>query len=888
MEFFEKAHVSKTESLKKNSKSEETVKKQLKQMLEGYRQCDNKLINKSENVYLDPQRLLDESSSVSGFSDLNLTNSSNEGDTSLGHESDDDEPTTDLNLSKDEVNKQDIISSTLSSFDSISECKDVLESLSEDMSSQASGEDETDNISLVSSTIGTATDIDSESSALFDADGALATKILQKLEQKNKIKKVKTPKPVSNSKKNNRVASKIIVEDFEEESDINTDNEFRLDDTMKTSRQVTHSKNVNKVPSKIIVEDFEEESDVNTDNEFRLDDQMDMDDEGNEGSINSLINSNVSSPYISVSATELPNHNFSDLLGDYRHSTVKNMSSDIQTVSTNDTMFSMELSENNIVTDIDVESQNEEEKQDFDFSKEYNNVATIESAMRDSTLDTEVSFDESSMESEEFVNPVKVYYAKDSCIFVMRHPAELYIHGKVKLRGLGGTVEIFGYTLKDEFVKVYAPNYNYAHCLKTVDSENAYYGLFSKLTSAGLSVFEAEEIVTTIGPSDGVVCMTPLKCKQMDFVEGNFENTDLFSKANRNINRNMRQPSEILGCSLYVTQPMKLFAEKSSWNQVVKHGLRPQSRGIVCGGKGVGKSTFLRYSVNRLLSQGPVLVIDLDPGQSEFSVAGSVSVTVVTKPLLGPNFTHLKQPNKLLYLGMINTMDNSKRYVAAVSMLIAHCHGTRAYQSMPWIVNTMGMCNTVGLNFTTHIILHIKPTYLLQIDSKSAKKRFQCHLNPGAVRNLYDDYKKSYLFNRQFKEFTPENQSYEYSFFVCDPMESWSKDFSLAPRDERYLNYLAYFGELLKAREEKTLLGITPYESGQKYRLGESEGLHHHALSRASGRQHASVCRLGARAAGPGAPPAAGRRCALSHHHHQAPTAAYVRPPETVQPLTAN
>lgn len=69
-----------------------------------------------------------------------------------------------------------------------------------------------------------------------------------------------------------------------------------------------------------------------------------------------------------------------------------------------------------------------------------------------------------------------------------------------------------------------------------------------------------------------------------------------------------------------------------------------QSRGIVCGGKGVGKSNYLRYQVNKLLENGPVLVVDLDPGQCEFTVAGSISATIVTTPLFGPSFTHLQKP----------------------------------------------------------------------------------------------------------------------------------------------------------------------------------------------------------------------------------------------------
>ncbi|XP_013187710.2 polynucleotide 5'-hydroxyl-kinase NOL9 [Amyelois transitella] len=735
MDFFEKAHISKNEPVKKDTKSEETVKKKLKLMLEGYKQNDNQLIMKSENLNLDPHRLLDDSSSVSGFSDLNLSNSSNEGDVSRGHESQEDKPLAELEHSKDDEEFKDSSASIGSSLemDSISECNDTLDSLSEDTSSNTSSD-----YGMFGSTTDTATEVDLETStAQFDADGALASKILQRLNKKVPTKK----------------------------------------------------KAIKKIPP-----------------EFRIDDQMETD-----GHEDSDASSTVSSPFVSVSATEMSNQSLNDLLGNYRHSTVRNMPSDIQTINTsNETMFPVEVSENIVVTDIDIQSDNEVIAKDGDFDlSDYSPSIANESALRDDTLDSEMALDSSLEFSEELVESVKVYYARNCCIFVMKHPAKLYIHGKINIQALGGSLEIFGYKLKDEVYKVYAPNYNYAHCLRTVNSENSYYGLFGKLTSSGLSVYEAEEIVTSIGASDGVVCMTSLKCKQMDFVENNFELTDLFSKVNRQIDNCLRQASEILRCSLYLTGPWKCFEENASWSQAFDRSFYERSRGIVCGGKGVGKSTFLRYSVNRLLSQGPVLVVDLDPGQAEFTVAGSVSATVVTKPLLGPNFTHLQKPDKMLYLGMINTMDNPRRYAAAVAELVTHCREHEAYQRMPWIVNTMGMCNAMGLKFITHTIMHTQPTFLLQIDSKAAKKRFQCYLNPGTIKNIYnEEFKNDSLFKH-----VPVPEALEYSFFLCDSLEVvGKKDFSLAPRDERYLNYLAYFGDLLRAREEKALLGITPYE----------------------------------------------------------------------------
>ena len=68
---------------------------------------------------------------------------------------------------------------------------------------------------------------------------------------------------------------------------------------------------------------------------------------------------------------------------------------------------------------------------------------------------------------------------------------------------------------------------------------------------------------------------------------------------------------------------------------------------VVCGGKNVGKSTFIRYLINRhLMKWKRVLVLDFDPGQSEFTVMGCLSVVLVEQPLLGPNFSHILCPER--------------------------------------------------------------------------------------------------------------------------------------------------------------------------------------------------------------------------------------------------
>jgi polynucleotide 5'-hydroxyl-kinase GRC3/NOL9 len=74
----------------------------------------------------------------------------------------------------------------------------------------------------------------------------------------------------------------------------------------------------------------------------------------------------------------------------------------------------------------------------------------------------------------------------------------------------------------------------------------------------------------------------------------------------------------------------------------------------LCGGKSVGKSTLLRVLVNTLLdnqrsansNNKGILVIDLDPGQAEFTAPGVMSAVLVKSPLLGPGYTQHLSPDR--------------------------------------------------------------------------------------------------------------------------------------------------------------------------------------------------------------------------------------------------
>lgn len=124
----------------------------------------------------------------------------------------------------------------------------------------------------------------------------------------------------------------------------------------------------------------------------------------------------------------------------------------------------------------------------------------------------------------------------------------------------------------------------------------------------------------------------------------------------------------------------RLFQSTPDWEIAVNNVMKSMNssenkmtRLVVGGGKGVGKSTFMRYVTNRLIELinrnsnssiiPSVLYIDLDPGQAEFTIPGCLSVTKVTRPVIGPNFCHLEHIkvnfNIIQYYNLENITDHS-------------------------------------------------------------------------------------------------------------------------------------------------------------------------------------------------------------------------------------
>ncbi|XP_062127647.1 polynucleotide 5'-hydroxyl-kinase NOL9 [Drosophila sulfurigaster albostrigata] len=165
--------------------------------------------------------------------------------------------------------------------------------------------------------------------------------------------------------------------------------------------------------------------------------------------------------------------------------------------------------------------------------------------------------------------------------------------------------------------------------------------------------------------------------------------------------------------------------------------LLPHSRVMITGGKGVGKSTLLRYLLNRHLPQfGSVLLLDLDIGQPEMFVPQTVSCSVVDAPLLGPGFFLNRQPDKAFVVGHANVVMCAEQYAHAVKSLLLYCQHEERYKDMLWLINTMGYNKGFGVELMALLVDAVKPTSLVQISSRRPINNFDVSLDSATLSQV--------------------------------------------------------------------------------------------------------------------------------------------------------
>ncbi|KAF3763660.1 hypothetical protein M406DRAFT_48555 [Cryphonectria parasitica EP155] len=161
------------------------------------------------------------------------------------------------------------------------------------------------------------------------------------------------------------------------------------------------------------------------------------------------------------------------------------------------------------------------------------------------------------------------------------------------------------------------------------------------------------------------------------------------------------------------------------WNRKIAELVKPTRETapvfMVCGPKSSGKSTFSRMLTNRLVTHRGgtkervwpgVAVLDIDPGQPEFSAPGAISLVRLDEPNLSPPFCHpLLKPDSTVRshaIASVTPASNIEHYKACVFDLFSHYRST--CPGYPLIINTLGWIQGSGLILLQDLLAEIRPT----------------------------------------------------------------------------------------------------------------------------------------------------------------------------------
>ncbi|KAI0598380.1 hypothetical protein F4775DRAFT_555250 [Biscogniauxia sp. FL1348] len=172
---------------------------------------------------------------------------------------------------------------------------------------------------------------------------------------------------------------------------------------------------------------------------------------------------------------------------------------------------------------------------------------------------------------------------------------------------------------------------------------------------------------------------------------------------------------------------LQALVSPPEWNREIAKLLAQSSTKplsvMITGPKSSGKSTFGKLLANRLVtnpSSSPtrresrgVAVLDLDPGQPEYCVAGQIALVLLTEPVLGPSFCHPRPASGFRIvrshaLASVSPASDPELYVEAAIDLITHYRNTLG--SYPLIINTPGWIQGTGLELLTSLITDIRPS----------------------------------------------------------------------------------------------------------------------------------------------------------------------------------
>lgn len=353
--------------------------------------------------------------------------------------------------------------------------------------------------------------------------------------------------------------------------------------------------------------------------------------------------------------------------------------------------------------------------------------------------------------STDRIPTTRFYCLRNKVIAVMSKNARFCFTGKLIVKVVYGAIEAYGYviTAKTGSIEIYSPrgysNVSIETSEKCACNEDTDL-LWVSLSAEGMDRSEENKLIAEmegIEPGMAVIFLSNLENKLTRFLQvfyplrlfPRIKNTSCYSWTDRN------RAETILQSNLSVVNSAfkELIIDRRITEEVAEKMLNrwrsnEWSCTLIAGGKGVGKSTTARYLINSLLPVSKrVVLIDVDPGQTECTPAGCVSYSLIEEPLMGPNFTHLKTPVFQIYIGEANVSRCITRYIEGIKMLVDKFSSCPIMSRLPIVVNTMGFSHGIGWDIILFTTKLIRPSFVVQIMSGKPKINYIGYLSKQVV-----------------------------------------------------------------------------------------------------------------------------------------------------------
>jgi polynucleotide 5'-kinase involved in rRNA processing len=111
--------------------------------------------------------------------------------------------------------------------------------------------------------------------------------------------------------------------------------------------------------------------------------------------------------------------------------------------------------------------------------------------------------------------------------------------------------------------------------------------------------------------------------------------------------------------------------------------------------------------------------MDLDPGQTEFTPPGLISLNEVTTPLFGPPCTHMRDPLQTYFIGDVTPQNDVEQFEKSALALFETWRETS--DTCPLVINSHGWMQGRGYTSQVKLINHMRPQRIVQLADEPSK-----------------------------------------------------------------------------------------------------------------------------------------------------------------------